>query len=504
MKKINNFLIRLYLWTTPVAIFVFLSDSFHVFKKIGELPVINFILIASFISWFLLSFHFFIMILFSPSTREQIIGKLIRIQERDEREEQIVAKASRFNFFFILSVLTVLFAMSTARYGRGVDAPNEKRFQSFTIGHWELVDSPRIENKDIDGKVEKIEVRDLPLSKAGIVLLLIILHIGSFAIAAKRNSKSVVHSLVFIFALILTFSSNANATIKMHSGAVQSSSGLDCSAYLFVDDAAKEPNLALQMWGTGIYTNASADTIHPAALPLVEQGKLAIVVFDKPGLNPDPNSSQQGALVNKFLFNKHTQKDLVSCGEASLAWAQKILNSKKLFFIGHSEGAQLGISIADALIIRNSPLVKRLHTIYLSGTPMSPWKNILDFQLSKKPKDEQDKFWNAYASCDDEYLISFAETPCAYLKDAISSPSASDVLKTMWNKNPQFRFQVFQGLFDENTVPEPVMDFEKENRERKQKNLSFLKWYSRYYMGDHRLNSTAMQDMASALSVDIE
>ncbi len=189
MKKSNNLFVNVFLWTTPVGVFCLTADLFPVLRQVLQIPILGTLLTVIFGVWFISCINVFALLLFSSETRELLFSKVFNIRERDEREQHIVAEATRFNFFFILAILSFLFAMSTSRYGVGLGPADQPRYTSFTIGHWDFIEPPVYAEKEVDGKLQKITHGAIPLTKSGILLLLIFLHLSSFAFGLRKKSK---------------------------------------------------------------------------------------------------------------------------------------------------------------------------------------------------------------------------------------------------------------------------------------------------------------------------
>ncbi len=319
--------------------------------------------------------------------------------------------------------------------------------------------------------------------------------------ARISNFKPSSKAFNLIFAFLILFQSNSYASIVMIGQKVKAANGTECSAFLFKEETATPKNLVLQMRGSGIYSNANRKAIRSELNSLVDQGKIAVVVFEKPGLRADPISLDRGAIMDFEIYSSLTPKVLMNCGEASLIWASDLLKSQNIFIRGHSEGASVSIDIASELVAKKSTLLKSLKSLFLSGIPMN-FKDGLEVQF-KTGLIDKTKFWKAIETCDNKYLLGGVEVPCGYIKEIFSSITTQKVLSNLSLKSPTFKFNIYHGNFDINTPVDLVLNFEKENEKRSNKGQSFLNWEGRYYAADHSLNMTAMKDMERDLAKEL-
>ena len=119
-----------------VALFVMLDGqlwpSFVPMGVIGD-GLINTFTGILFLFWLLSLVVFLARLSWSGEYRAACFKRLAGIQERDEREELIVGRAAKSSFLFMLSILLILFFISTWRYGERPAAGEASK--SFTIGH---------------------------------------------------------------------------------------------------------------------------------------------------------------------------------------------------------------------------------------------------------------------------------------------------------------------------------------------------------------------------------
>jgi hypothetical protein len=180
-RAIHKYIVLFFLYALPLGLLVLIVPVSSAVEKWIDSPIIAVI----FIAWFLSSLYFLAAILLSSAFREEVLSRLARIRERDEREEYIVGRATKSSFLFTLAFAIVLFAVSTFRYSESTTAPKE--YQAFTIGHFNLkscVDESF--TKNVDGKEHLIRRYDIPLSKSSLLLLMILVQVMSYHIFARR------------------------------------------------------------------------------------------------------------------------------------------------------------------------------------------------------------------------------------------------------------------------------------------------------------------------------
>lgn len=148
-----------------------------------------------FMGWVVLAVITLFRLLLSPDLRERMLSKVARIEERDEREVEVSGYAAKFSFFANLALLVCLLFFSIFNFHiekknkSFVDSNGETRhghirmgFKLRTIDEGSLV----IKNDEV-GK--ELSYSDLPISKASIIILLIIWQIGTYHLSARKKLK---------------------------------------------------------------------------------------------------------------------------------------------------------------------------------------------------------------------------------------------------------------------------------------------------------------------------
>ena len=144
------------------------------------------------IVWFSVLILFLVAMVFSPAIREGTLKRLANLRERDEREQFIVGKAARATYISTLGVMILLLFLSifTVNVTRAPEdqAINGKR-GTLTIGlNFQFFDTAKVETAP-NGEV-LFESNDLPLSKAALVLTLMLWQLAAFNLTARRESRA--------------------------------------------------------------------------------------------------------------------------------------------------------------------------------------------------------------------------------------------------------------------------------------------------------------------------
>jgi len=147
--------------------------------------------------------------------------------------------------------------------------------------------------------------------------------------------------LIVVVAVALTsvLTETSWAEIKIAHKDIPTATGLKCKATLKIKKNSRPKALAFYLWGTGIYSPAHPDFMDPALKPTLEDGRLAVLTFDKPGViySVDEKLPIPERFSDKEAFYAHTQADLVDCAENALKWAEVTTKPKKIFLHGHSD-----------------------------------------------------------------------------------------------------------------------------------------------------------------------
>ncbi len=191
MKKLGKIIQCYLLYALPFAIVTVIwsssggitPEASKTVKILWEISSWNFMI------WVATLFIFFFLLLFSTSIREQTLRPLANIKERDEREIIVTARASRVAFISTLSLLILLLALSIVTFEVSeLPKPVDGKTKVMKIGTgFKLFDEPR---KGDPSKKVFLESRDLPLSKTGILLLVLVWQIAVFTFVSRKELRA--------------------------------------------------------------------------------------------------------------------------------------------------------------------------------------------------------------------------------------------------------------------------------------------------------------------------
>jgi pimeloyl-ACP methyl ester carboxylesterase len=239
---------------------------------------------------------------------------------------------------------------------------------------------------------------------------------------------------------------------------------------------AKDAAVVLfQLQGSGLYAGIDEDLGFFASR--VEQGKLAVLQMNKPGvLGPEPKKKKADLDPGKFAA--YRSRDLVACGVDAVKWAEQHRGRPARWILaGHSEGALVQTWLANELLDRGTDVA----TVMLSGTPISEMKANLERQF------ETDDLEGMYAAMDEQlakntrkFVIEAGFAPP--LLRALSDVDLTDDLNALVGRRVPMLVQ--HGLKDKNAPIEPLRTWEARIN---------APWLSvQWVQGGHRLNLSAV------------
>lgn len=143
--------------------------------------------------WYALALITLGRLLYSSSYREEILANLGMIKERDEREAEITGFASKFSMIASIAFLMCLLFFNSMNFGvkkqriHPVEADGKTQRGTVTVGfRFSVIDYEAI--KIVNNENEKeFSYKELPLTKNGTIVLIILWQIGMFALAARRK-----------------------------------------------------------------------------------------------------------------------------------------------------------------------------------------------------------------------------------------------------------------------------------------------------------------------------
>lgn len=147
------------------------------------------------IAWLVIAVITLFRLLLNSKFRERILSRVVRVQERDEREMEISGHATKFSFYANLALLVCLLFFSSLnfnfkKYTKDVfDDKGEKKHGQLSMGfglHTYDEKAIIIHNNQ---ELRELTYNELPVSKTGIIILLIIWQIGMYQLSARRSFK---------------------------------------------------------------------------------------------------------------------------------------------------------------------------------------------------------------------------------------------------------------------------------------------------------------------------
>ena len=150
-----------------------------------------------FIAWMVLAVITLFRLLINSNLRETILSSVARIKERDEREAEISGHAAKFTFFANLALLVCLLFFSSLsltvnKYKDSyVNAAGETKHGKLSMG-FSLKGYDKTAVKIINNdEMKELNYNELPISKSGIIILLIVFQVGMYHLSARKKARLV-------------------------------------------------------------------------------------------------------------------------------------------------------------------------------------------------------------------------------------------------------------------------------------------------------------------------
>lgn len=144
-------------------------------------------------TWFVLAVFTVVRLLSSASYRESLFLKIGMIKERDEREVEITGFASKFTMIANIALLLFLLFFNSLNMGlkkyndHVIDSDGKPKNGTLSLGFgFKMIDTKAIDYQN-DEKRREFSYKELPLSKTGIIVLLIIWQVGTYHVVARRK-----------------------------------------------------------------------------------------------------------------------------------------------------------------------------------------------------------------------------------------------------------------------------------------------------------------------------
>jgi len=194
MKKFISWIQKYLVVASPVVLTMVVWSFF---QSDSEIRAMNVPLITglwevmswSLILWFACFVTFMVLLVFRKETQEATVKLIAGMKERDEREEVIMGLAARRSFVATTALtLFLLFASClTLSVARLPDQTIDGKKSSLSIG-FHFSGSDTGSHPSSDGKVT-FEHHDLPISKTGILLMVLVWQLCSFRMSARKELR---------------------------------------------------------------------------------------------------------------------------------------------------------------------------------------------------------------------------------------------------------------------------------------------------------------------------
>lgn len=201
MRKIDNAILKIFLFGLPVAIIMAIFSSNIDMSRANDgsaLDLYNSLSGLVFGLWMLFSLYLSLRLLLSAEFRSHVLPRLTLFKERDERELLITARATRNSFLTTLALLIFLLCLSVfqmAVYRIPKDQATNGKTGTITLGvNMNLTNSQPTNAQEISA-LDYVRYNGLPLSNSAIVLLLILWQLGSYNYFMRRLTNANVNIL---------------------------------------------------------------------------------------------------------------------------------------------------------------------------------------------------------------------------------------------------------------------------------------------------------------------
>lgn len=139
--------------------------------------------------WFLVLILFLIILVIIPKVRELTLRRLANITERDEREEYITGKASRFTYISTLSLLLFLFfnsifSLNIKKIPDNQTFQGKHRTANINLSFHVFEEQQR---NNAESALVLFDSTKISLSKSSILLILICWQLTVFSAVARRE-----------------------------------------------------------------------------------------------------------------------------------------------------------------------------------------------------------------------------------------------------------------------------------------------------------------------------
>jgi hypothetical protein len=186
----HQFVIRSFINGIPIYFALSLAGDFAATKNYQVPAAIGIFMAGCLIWWLLAGTYCFTSILASRHIRENIFSWLFGFKERDEREEQIMAKSAKSSFLLIAGIVFIFFFISTVRVGFQNSSTGGYHGE-FTVGHIKMIGESVGSHQYVadNGDAVNYLLHSFPLSTTGTLLALLFIQFTAFRYFSRRYNK---------------------------------------------------------------------------------------------------------------------------------------------------------------------------------------------------------------------------------------------------------------------------------------------------------------------------
>jgi hypothetical protein len=195
MRKLNHCVQTYLLLASPLVIAMMIWGTIQPESEISKLasPLVKMlwsVLAWNLMAWFAVLILFLVSLVLIPNCRNTTLQRLANMKERDEREEIITAKAAKFSFVAVLSLIILLlfFSMFSIQISRlPADQAINGKTGTLSVGmNFNLLEN-QVKSEKISSDRIIFETKDIPLSKSGILLVILVWQMMTFHLRARKQ-----------------------------------------------------------------------------------------------------------------------------------------------------------------------------------------------------------------------------------------------------------------------------------------------------------------------------
>ncbi|GIL17198.1 MAG: hypothetical protein BroJett040_09490 [Oligoflexia bacterium] len=197
LDKIHDKIIQITIYMFPVALAAIALDYLGYNDRSDGKTIMHYLFDIcgwGIVIWTTAVIYLFFAIAINKNLKNKVVRKLAGISENDEREAQITGVASKKTFITAtgaMILLVFLSALNIVVYKYPQSLRTEGKNGAILIGmSLKLVEDKPMETTQAaeDGKIYIINYKGLPLTGAGMLILIFIIQIGGFYYFSKKES----------------------------------------------------------------------------------------------------------------------------------------------------------------------------------------------------------------------------------------------------------------------------------------------------------------------------